>query len=808
MRKSAIIACLTLMLAACGGGSAQLATNGGTTGGSSSSSSSGGSSSSSSGGGITPATLNIAASTLNIPDDGSASVTITAIADTSTNVALSGVNVTFSASTGGNLAIVNNITNSSGQAVATVTAVGSPAAGSTITVTATAGTLAPKTVTLNVVSNTTVPTTVQMGNGSVTPFQSGAIYISAPIPTGGTLPTVSAGGSTTLQVNLVDQNGAAWTQATTVTFSSPCQGKNLAKITGGNSAAGAPTTTTSSGTATATYVATGCSGSDKITATANSNGQNLSAVGTVSVQASTLGSIQFVSAAPTNITLKGLGSVGGSSTSTVIFQVLDSVGGPLQGATVNFSLSTLVGGVSLTPSSGPTDANGKVQTVVSSGTVAEPVTVKASTLNAATGATITTESNSLTISTGIPTSAGISLAVKCQNVEAWNIDGVTVPVTVRMRDRFSNPVPDGTTVNFHTLLGHIDSSCQTSTPAGVATTGSCSVNWVSQAPYSVAGNPQTTFNASYNNGSTAVPDFYPHYADYCGTLLPTAAPYNFPANTYGTATLLPICNTTTNGRSPILAYAVGEESFVDTVNDGVFNSTLDTVPWNSGNPWNNFGSYTDPWGEDATSGIAGYQQPSGAAKPWQDVGDPFLNQWELYTCYVSNTVCDPIYVLGEFFYDFFNHGTWAPPDQLIEAALCDADTSPTPAVSYCNTANSTVGIGASNVIILSGSAANFTWSNPSSSPLTLPGSVDLQISDDHYQQMPAGTSVQFAIVPSSAGSITSQASFTWPCSTAVGGVAFGISMIPQTSGATAGSLNVTVTTPGGIVSTTSYPLAN
>ena len=32
-------------------------------------------------------------------------------------------------------------------------------------------------------------------------------------------------------------------------------------------------------------------------------------------------------------------------------------------------------------------------------------------------------------------------------------DGVTVPVTVSMTDRFSNPVPDGTTANFQTTLG-------------------------------------------------------------------------------------------------------------------------------------------------------------------------------------------------------------------------------------------------------------------------------------------------------------------------------------------------------------------
>ena len=803
MRKILILASLAVMLAACSGGASLTSNGGSTTGGSSSgSSSSGGSSSgSSSGTSVTPASLSLAASSTTIPVDGSASVTITAIADTASNVALEGVGIAFGATTGGNLVVGNSVTNASGAAVATLTAVGSPAVGSTITVTAKAGTLS-KTVTLTFVSNTTAPTVVSMGSGSGSSFLSGKIYISTP--------TLSAGGSTTLQVNLIDQNGAAYTQSTTVTFSSPCVGNNQSSITGLNSATGVPTTTTTSGTATATYVTSGCSGSDLITATASANGQNLSATGTVTVTAASLGSISFISASPTTITLKGQGSAGGSSTSTVVFQVNNSTGGPLEGATVNFALSTMLGGVSLTPASGTTAANGQVQTIVSSGTVAEPVTVEATTTVG--GSTLSTSSNSLTISTGVPTSDGISLAVECENVEAWDADGVSVPVTVRMRDRFSNPVPDGTTVNFHTLLGHIDSSCQTGSTAETKGTGTCSVNWVSQAPRSVAGNPQSAYNAAYPPaGTTPVPDYYPYYASYCETPLAGASP------PFGTPTGLPLCNGTTNGRSPIVAYTVGEERFIDTNNSGVFNSTLDTVPFNASNPWNSFGTFTGPWGEDPSNGTSTY--PNGAPKSWQDVGDPFLNSWELYTCYASGTVCDPIYVLGEYFYDFFNTGVWAPPDELIESALCDADTSPAPSVSYCNPTSTTVGISASNVIILSGNVPSVTFEGPGytvlppNGSITLPYGVIVQISDERYQQMPAGTTVNFAIVPSTAGTINGTSSFVWPCTGALGGQAYAISMVPQTSGATSGALQVTVSTPGnsqtkGVTTVTSYSLTN
>ena len=65
-----------------------------------------------------------------------------------------------------------------------------------------------------------------------------------------------------------------------------------------------------------------------------------------------------------------------------------------------------------------------------------------------------------------------------------------------MTDRFSNPVPDGTTANFQTTLGGIDASCQTLTTSG---SGACSVNWVSKAPYSVNGNPQSTAGNAHAN---------------------------------------------------------------------------------------------------------------------------------------------------------------------------------------------------------------------------------------------------------------------------------------------------------------------
>ena len=69
------------------------------------------------------------------------------------------------------------------------------------------------------------------------------------------------------------------------------------------------------------------------------------------------------------------------------------------------------------------------------------------------------------------------MAVTCPNVEAFNIDGVTVGVTARLADRFSNPVADGTAVSFTSEGGIIQPQCTTTTTA--TESGVCTVNWTS-----------------------------------------------------------------------------------------------------------------------------------------------------------------------------------------------------------------------------------------------------------------------------------------------------------------------------------------
>jgi hypothetical protein len=365
-------------------------------------------------------------------------------------------------------------------------------------------------------TGTTGTTTYEMGNGTGSQFQSGMIGISNA--------SVAAGGTTSLSVTVVDQTGALYTAApVTLTFSSSCISQGQATIAAsGTSTAGATanTVTSTTGTIDAMYTAKGCSGADVITASAAVSSTNLTATGTVTVASAAVGSIQFESATPSSIGLKGTGL---NETSTVVFKVVDSSGGARPGVTVNFSLNTTAGGLSLAPSTATSGSDGTVQTVVSSGTEHTAVRVTATISSPA----LSTQSSSLSVTTGLPASNTFSIAVgapsygtlACPNVEAYGIDVVTVPVTVQLADRYNNPAPDGTTVTFTTNGGHIDGTCTTPFPTTATGNGICQVTWTSA-------NPRPT-----------------------------------------TSSTPPVFR---NGRATILATAIGEESFDDVHQTGYY----------------------------------------------------------------------------------------------------------------------------------------------------------------------------------------------------------------------------------------------
>ena len=348
--------------------------------------------------------------------------------------------------------------------------------------------------------------------------------------------SLSAGGNASVGV-AVSSGGQPYLPSTPVTFTSPC-------ITAGKAVMG-PAVLTKSGVAIGSYTDKGCSTADNITASVNFGDIQTTRSGTINVLPATAGSIKFISADTTNISLKGTGGVARQEYSTLTFEVRDIAGNTVTGALVDLSFANgaSVGGLTLTPSVATTDANGRVTTTVSAGAIPTSVRV------VATANGITTLSNVLVISTGTPDQNHFSLSASNGNCEGRDFNQFCSIYTVTMGDHFGNPVPDGTAVNFTTNGGVIDASCLTgsvpTTPAGQST------------------------NSKLGSGSGT-----------CSVQLVAANPRP------------------PNGRVIVLAYALGEENFTDLNGNNVFDDGepfTDKSPdiyrddnengaWNSGEP--------------------------------------------------------------------------------------------------------------------------------------------------------------------------------------------------------------------------------
>ncbi len=354
---------------------------------------------------------------------------------------------------------------------------------------------------------------------------------------------VSARGQAELAVAIVDDDGDLAGSTESVSFTSVCISGADATLDPVN-----PVTTTT-GKATTAYQPNGCVGTDTITAVVSSSGAT--ATGVIEIAAPSANSLSFESATPNLIVLKGTGGGGNRvEQSTVEFSTTDSSGQPLPDVAVQFSLTTEVGGITLTPTSAVSDSEGKVRTVISSGNVATVVRVLASAPSADGVSEVSAVSDLLTVSTGLPDQNSISLSVSDSFVvpNAMNIDGETRTINVRMADKFNNPVPDGTSALFTTEYGSIQPSCET-------VDGGCSVTWTSQAPRF----PTLAENVALVQG----------YAQHLP--LPRDCPYHNGPD-------IPCPGGPDNeglgqiygGRSTILVTAIGEESFIDRNGNGIF----------------------------------------------------------------------------------------------------------------------------------------------------------------------------------------------------------------------------------------------
>jgi hypothetical protein len=276
--------------------------------------------------------------------------------------------------------------------------------------------------------------------------------------------TVQKGQSINVTVDVKVNGAIAPSNSVSVTFTTACGAvsPNLALVDG-------------SGKASAVVQTTNV-GNCSVSASAVSAVS--SPVGYV-VSAPPIAGIQFLNAVPEKI--YQMGSVG-KNTSIVRFMVIDSVGAPVStGVVVNARLTNNDGGVNFcgSPATTTSGSDGIVAFSVCGGTLPTNVQVHA---ELATANNIFTDSNILTVQTGLPTQRFFDISATALNIYAGGnftskFNGLSTDISVFAADRQGNPVPNGTKIIFVSEGGQLnaggDSSC-------LIASGRCTVPLIGQ----------------------------------------------------------------------------------------------------------------------------------------------------------------------------------------------------------------------------------------------------------------------------------------------------------------------------------------
>lgn len=288
--------------------------------------------------------------------------------------------------------------------------------------------------------------------------------------------TLAQGATAALNI-AVTLNGQSYKTPVSVSFSSQC-------LTDGKAVLASKVTTDTNGLASVTYKGVSsdgtqaCGTSDTIIATLDNNTQQQL---TITNQLAPSNTIIATTPSPEFITLHGYNG----ASSRVTFTVNNSEGTAVPAQTVNlaFSLPSITdSGYSLSPASAQTDSNGQVTVTVNAGSIPLPVAVKASIPNT----NIQTVSLPIAVGTGYPDSNSFSPSADVYSLEGKATDGATATITLRMADRFNNPIPDGTKVYFTTeggsIKGNLSDGTIGSTPVCTTSDSSCTATLTSMNP--------------------------------------------------------------------------------------------------------------------------------------------------------------------------------------------------------------------------------------------------------------------------------------------------------------------------------------
>jgi hypothetical protein len=396
--------------------------------------------------------------------------------------------------------------------------------------------------------------------------------------------TIQTGGTSSIQATVTDSALANVPDGTSVTFT-------ISSATMGTVTASA---TTVAGVAVANYTAAAVPGTAVITARSGI----AQATVPVTVAAPPIASIAFVSATPQVIAVR---SSGGTETSQVIFQVRDTNGNPATaGQSVNFTMSGPGGGEYIgindgtpTAETAATIANGTASILLHSGSVAGPVTITA-TVTISTGPPAvyaSSTSSTISIGGGVASASHFNIASSKLNLQGLVASGVQATISAFIADRFGNyNVLQGTSVSFYTEAGAVDASNITDA------SGFSSVIFRTQAP---------------------IP------ADVAINAAETASIGSIDA-VFGTSFIAAGVHPR-DGHVTVLAAVAGEETFIDTNGNGLYD----------------------------------------AGEPFTDIGEPFIDAND-NGIFDDGTSGDP----EEFYVDTDNDSAYTPANDVWDGPFC------------------------------------------------------------------------------------------------------------------------------------------
>ncbi len=297
-------------------------------------------------------------------------------------------------------------------------------------------------------------------------FSIGAPNISLRVVSPTTSPSLlKAYGSGVITLDVLSNGNVLADETQSISLASPCVSAGKASL--------ASEVSTISGRGQVVYRDLGCAQSDTVTASIAGTSATAKIDFKISPPDAAAIDVATIVPADRSIVIKGSGGSGRSESATVKFRVVDQFGNPLANQKVTFAtISTKA--VALSKTTDVTDAAGEVSTSVNSGTQPTAVRVQA-TLDSG----LSTISDSITVTTGLPIQAGFSLSSESYNIEGLQYDNVQTELLLLLADQFGNPVADGTPVVFQTDSGAVG----TSDRGGCTTVnGSCTVQLRSQNP--------------------------------------------------------------------------------------------------------------------------------------------------------------------------------------------------------------------------------------------------------------------------------------------------------------------------------------